>query len=142
MTHKIMILQAPFYPDITAMLLDGAQTVLAETHNSDSEIISVPGALEIPAALARFLPHNDIDGFITLGCVIRGQTDHYDLVCRESLRRIGDLTDRYHLALGMGILTVNDRSQACARADPSQGDIGGRAAKACLALIALTQESS
>ncbi len=134
---NIAIIQAPFYADIVDMLRAGAIAVLNRA-TAKTTVITVPGALEIPTALA--MAHHtlkDIDGFVILGCVIRGQTDHYDLVCRESARRIGDLCDRHHVCLGFGLLTVENRDQAWVRADPKQRNLGGRAARVCLDMIAL-----
>ena len=99
------------------------------------ERIAVPGAFEIPGAIA--LAAGRYDGFVALGCVIRGETTHYDYVCGESARGLMDLAVRERLAIGYGIVTVNNADQAWARAAIDRGDKGGDAAHACLAMVAL-----
>jgi len=139
----VLIVEARFYPDIADELLKGAVQALdaaAATH----ERISVPGAFEIPAAIAIALECQRIqparpafDGFVALGCVIRGETTHYDYVCGESARALMDLACREKIALGYGILTVENGKQAWARAGVADKNKGGDAARACLAMIAL-----
>ena len=100
--------------------------------------VFVPGAFEIPAAIAHAAREPAAyDGFVALGCVVRGETSHYDYVCGESARGLMDLSVREGLAIGYGILTVETLAQAEARADPARGDKGGEAARAALAMIAL-----
>jgi len=134
-----MVVQAPFYPDIAADLRTGAQRAL--TH-CDVEVFDVPGALEIPAAIALGArrAHDPFDAFVALGCVIRGQTTHYETVAGESARSLADLALR-GLAVGNGILTCETRAQAAARADPA-GDknAGAAAARAALALRAIKKQ--
>ena len=136
-----LIVEARFYDDIQDALLAAAIEQLDEagvTH----EVITVPGALEIPAATAIAIEAADkagrpYDAVVALGCVIRGETSHYDTVCQESARGLMDLTIQYDLAIGNGIITVENEDQAWARAKPEDQDKGGGAAKACLTMVAL-----
>jgi len=139
----VLIVEARFYPDIADELLKGAVQALDDA-GSAHERLSVPGAFEIPAAIAMALESQRIrpsasafDGFLALGCVIRGETTHYDYVCGESARALMDLACREKIALGYGILTVENGKQAWARAGVSDKNKGGDAARACLAMIAL-----
>lgn len=136
---KVLIIEAPYYEDIAAFLRQGAMAAL-EREKVGYDILSVPGALEIPAAL-KFSLDKDYDAYIALGCVIRGQTSHYDIVCNESARGIYALVLAHDLALGNGILTVESKEQAIARADPAQKDKGGDAARAALAMLALKNQA-
>ena len=136
---RILIVAAPYYPTIHSMLLAGAERALAK-RTAEYRCIEVPGALEIPAAirLAAIRPGSGwADGYVALGCVIRGETTHYDTVARESARGIMDLGIREGIAIGNGILTVESVDQARVRADPTGKDTGGHAARACLALVDL-----
>ncbi len=131
---RLLLALAPYYREIGEQLRSGAMTAINEVEAS-AETILVPGAFELPAAIAhaaRFY-----DGFIALGCVVRGETSHYDYVCGESARALMDLSVRDGLAIGYGILTVDTLAQAEARADPARGDKGGEAARAALTMIAL-----
>ena len=136
---NILIVEARFYDDIADALVDGAAAVLDDA-GASYERLRVPGAFEIPAAIgfaARSAHAAGFDGFIGLGCVIRGQTTHYDYVCQESARGLQDLAVRDGVALGYGILTCETREQAMARASRDEHDRGGAAARACLAMIEL-----
>jgi 6,7-dimethyl-8-ribityllumazine synthase len=141
-TH-VLIVEARFYPDIADEMLKGAVAAL-EAAGATHETVSVPGAFEIPAAI-RFASEawkggklvRPFDGYVALGCVIRGETTHYDYVCVESARGLQDLAFREGLAIGYGILTVENADQARARAKRDRKDKGGDAAKACLAMIAI-----
>lgn len=133
---RILIVEARFYSDIADELLKGATDVL-EAHGAEYEVVSVPGAFEIPAAIAMAEKHRSYDGYVALGCVIRGETTHYDYVAGESARALMDLTVDERLAIGYGVLTVEDEDQAWARARVSEGDKGGAVARACLDMIAL-----
>ena len=139
--HHLLIVEARFYDDLADELLRGAVAAI-ERAGATWERVTVPGALEIPAALAMALEAVDggrarFDGYVALGCVIRGETTHYDTVCEESARGLMDLSIHYDLAIGNGIITVEDEDQAWARAKPEELDKGGGAAKACLAMVAL-----
>lgn len=136
---KVLIVNAPYYKNISDLLLEGATQAL-RNQNIDYEIIEVPGALEIPAAIS--IKQNSYDGFVALGCVIRGETSHYDIVAGESARAIMDLTIHKHLAIGNGILTCENRDQAELRADPVQKNKGADAANAALQLIKLKDKVS
>lgn len=135
---RILVIEAPFYPEISDALAQGALAVLAAAGAAVTRVI-VPGALEIPAAI-RYALGGGWDGYVALGCVIRGETSHYDIVCNESARGVQALALEHGLAVGFGVLTVEDDIQAWARARPTEGDKGGDAARACLAMIALRRE--
>ena len=141
---NLLIVIARFYEDIADALLQGASQVL-DGAGATYETVEVPGVLEIPAAVAIAMAamkngRRHYDGFITLGCVIRGETTHYDVVCNESARALMDLSVNHQLALGNGIQTVENTDQAWARAKPADKNKGGGAAKAALAMIALRQK--
>lgn len=134
----ILLVEARFYPGIADALLAGAQARI-EAAGSTCERVTVPGALEIPPAIALAADSSKFDGFVALGCVIRGETTHYDYVCGESARKLMDLAADRRLAIGNGILTVENEAQAWARARPEELDKGGDAAEAALALLGLRQ---
>ncbi len=137
MAH-LLIIMADFYGDIAEHQLAGAAEMLDDgSHTYD--IARVPGALEIPGAIALAQQSGSYDGYVALGCVIRGETSHYDTVCNESARGIMELTVKNKLAIGNGILTVESRAQAMARADVKQKNKGGGAAQAALVLMTLKQ---
>lgn len=132
---KLLVIEARYYNDINDMLLKGVYRVTKE-YGAEVDVITVPGALEIPAALNMTLRGNhNYDAFIVLGCIIRGETSHYDVVCNESARGVYDLVQRHNLALGNGILTTEDMAQAEARADMARKDKGGHAAAAALRML-------
>ena len=137
---RVLVVEARYYDDIADELLRGAEAVLAAA-GAGWDRISVPGVLEIPAALAMALDAEAgrarYDGFVLLGCVIRGETTHYDIVATESAREIMRLATENRLALGNGILTVENGAQAWARARRAEKDKGGMAARAALAMIEL-----
>jgi 6,7-dimethyl-8-ribityllumazine synthase len=141
---RILVVEARYYDDIADMLLRGARRVLREAQ-ADVDLITVPGALEIPAAImivlhgasARERPY---DGVVALGCVIRGETSHYDIVAGESARAIMDISIALDMPVGNGILTVDSDAQARARARTTGGDKGGGAARAALALVRLKRQ--
>jgi len=134
--QKILIIQAPYYQKISQMLLEGASHAL-RSENIEFDIIEVAGALEIPAAIAIAKDSEKYMGFIALGCVIRGETSHYDYVCQESAHGLNLLAINHKLAIGNGIITVENEDQAIARANPKQKNKGGFAAQACLQMIQL-----
>jgi 6,7-dimethyl-8-ribityllumazine synthase len=127
-----------FYTHLADLLVQGAIREI-EKRGARHSRISVPGAFEIPAAILLALGTGRYDGYVALGCVIRGETTHYDYVCGESARGLMDLSLRHGLAIGYGILTVENEAQALARARPDRKDKGGGAAAACLDMIALRQ---
>jgi 6,7-dimethyl-8-ribityllumazine synthase len=132
---KVLIVVAPYYRDIADGLIAGAQAVL-EKAGATHEIVEVPGALEVPPAIALAERLAQFDGYVALGCVIRGETTHYDTVCNDSSRGLMML-GLGGAAIGNGILTVENREQAAVRADPAGQDKGGGAAAAALHLVAL-----
>ena len=132
---KILIVQACFYKNISKMLLDGAITEIKK-HGFDYEIIDVLGALEIPAAITFARESEEYDGYVALGCVIRGETSHYDIVSGESARGLMKLSLK-RIAIGNGILTTENEAQAIVRADPKQKNKGGFAALACIKMMEL-----
>lgn len=138
---RVLIVEARFYDDIADALLEGATLALNKA-GAAIETITVPGALEIPAAIAWAGETGRYDGFVALGCVIRGETTHYDIVSNESARGLMDLTISRGLAIGNGIITVENEDQAWARAKASDLDKGGGAAAACLAMMALKKRLS
>jgi 6,7-dimethyl-8-ribityllumazine synthase len=132
---KLLIVEARFYEHLSDLLLEGARAAIeAEGHGHD--IVTVPGALEIPAAIS--LAADRYDGFVALGVVIRGETYHFEIVAGESARGLMALT-LDGLAIGNGILTVEDEAQALARARRTDKDKGGEAAKAALAMMKLKE---
>ena len=133
----ILIVEARFYPHLNDMLLAGARAAI-EAAGHRHEMISVPGALELPAAIALAARSGRFGAFVALGVVIRGETFHFEIVAQESARGLLALT-LDGLAIGNGILTVENEAQAIARADPAQGDKGGDAARAALALHELAE---
>ena len=130
---RFLIVEARYYDDIGGMLYSGARHAL-EVAGATIEVLSVPGALEIPICLAMALDRGDVDGAVALGCVIRGDTYHFEIVCNESARALTRLAVDERLPFGNGILTVETEEQGLQRADPKHGDKGGDAARAALAL--------
>ena len=141
---RMLIVQARFYPHIADALLAGCTRVLDEA-GAQYECITVPGALEIPAAIAMALDaakRQPYDGVVALGCVIQGETYHFELVSNESARGLMDLSIQRQLAIGNGILTVDNEAQALARATADERNKGASAARAALAMIALKRKLS
>ncbi|MDC8753236.1 6,7-dimethyl-8-ribityllumazine synthase [Erythrobacter sp. sf7] len=134
---RILIVEARFYAHLNDMLIAGARAAL-EADGHEVEVLTVPGALEIPGAIALAAESEQYDGFVAIGVVIRGETYHFEIVAGESARAIMALT-MDGIAIGNGILTVENETQALVRADPAQKDKGGEAAKAALALLALQE---
>lgn len=132
---RILIVEARFYEHLNDLLLAGARAVI-EAAGHRHETITVPGALEVPGAIALASDSGRYDGYVALGVVIRGETYHFEIVANESARGIMALT-MDGIAIGNGILTTEDEAQAIARADPAQLDKGGGAAKAALAMLDL-----
>jgi 6,7-dimethyl-8-ribityllumazine synthase len=131
----ILLAEARFYPHLNDMLLAGARAA-AEAAGHSHETLTVPGVLELPGAIALAARSGRFCAFVALGVVIRGETYHFEVVAGESARGLMDLTLQ-GFAIGNGILTVEDEDQAVVRADPSQGDKGGGAVRAALALFDL-----
>ncbi len=134
----ILLVEARFYPHLNDMLLEGARAAI-EAAGHKHETITVPGALELPAAIALAAKSGRFCAFVALGVVIRGETYHFEVVAEESARALMELTlDGF--AIGNGILTVEKEEQALVRADPRQLDKGGHAAQAALALFDLREK--
>lgn len=141
MGKHFLIIEARFYTDIADELVKGATAEL-DSRDATYERIEVPGVLEAPAALAMAIQASETldqayDGYVMLGCVIRGETSHYDIVANESARAIMDLATKHQLALGNGILTVENKDQAWARAGVENGNKGGFAANAAAHMVEL-----
>ncbi len=134
---KLLIVEARFYAHLNDMLIAGAKAAI-EAAGHEAEVLTVPGALEVPGAIAMAAESGEFDGFVAIGVVIRGETYHFEIVAGESARAIMALT-MDGIAIGNGILTVENEDQALVRADPAQKDKGGEAAKAALALLALAE---
>ena len=137
---RFLVVEARFYDNIGDDLLAGAKRAL-EAAGAGYDVVTVPGALEIPAAARMLTRGGRYAGVVALGCVIRGETYHFEIVAGESSRALMDLSVAYELPIGNGILTVEDEEQALVRADPARGDKGGDAARAALALHALKQQA-
>ena len=135
---KLLIVVAPYYRDIADNLVAGAKAKAAAV-GAEVDVLEVPGALEIPSAIAMAGRLADFDGYVALGCIIRGKTTHYDTVCNDSSRGLMML-GLGGSCIGNGILTVENRDQAVVRADPAGQDKGGGAALAALHLIAISRK--
>ena len=135
---RVLIAEARFYPHLNDLLLQGARAAI-EAAGHKHETLTVPGALELPGAIALAARSGRFCAFVALGVVIRGETYHFEVVSEESARALMDLTTKGY-AIGNGILTVENEEQAVVRADPKQGDKGGHAARAALALFELREK--
>ena len=135
---KFLIVEARFYDHLNEMLIDGARGAL-EAGGHQVDVITVPGALEIPGAIALADQSDQYDGYVAIGVVIRGETYHFEIVAGESARGIMALT-MDGVAIGNGILTVENEAQALVRADPRRKNKGGEAAEAAMALLALKEK--
>ena len=158
MTSRVMIVEARFYEDIADSMMESAKAEL-DRAGATYECFRVPGAFELPGAIRMAIGAQELrlyssgeasndtvvglpgyDGYIALGCVIRGETTHYDYVCQESARGLNDLVLRYGIALGYGVITVENKEQALDRACRGRHDRAGAAARACLAMIELGRQ--
>jgi 6,7-dimethyl-8-ribityllumazine synthase len=134
----LLVVEARFYDHIADALLNGATAAIARA-GATFELVTVPGALEIPGAIAMAIASGKgFDGYVALGCVIRGETTHYETVANESARALMDITVAHRAPLGNGILTVENEAQALVRADPARGDKGGAAVIAALTMLAVS----
>lgn len=134
---RVLIAEARFYDHLNDLLLAGARAAVGAAGHRH-ETVTVPGALELPGALALAAETGRYDAYVALGVVIRGETYHFEVVSNESARGIMALT-LDGLAIGNGVLTVEDEAQALARADPARGNKGGAAAEAALAMLTLKE---
>lgn len=135
---KVLIVVAPYYKDIADNLVAGAKGIL-EQAGASFDVVEVPGALEVPTAVRIAHRQSNFDGFVALGCVIRGETTHYETVCNDSSRAL-QLLGLDGACIGNGILTVENYDQAALRAEPNGQNKGGGAAMAALHLVALTRK--
>jgi 6,7-dimethyl-8-ribityllumazine synthase len=135
---KFLIVEARFYDHLNDMLIAGAKAAL-KAKGHEVEVVTVPGALEIPGTIAMAAESQGYDGFVAIGVVIRGETYHFEIVAGESARAIMALT-MDGIAIGNGILTVENEAQAIVRADPAQKDKGGEAAVAAMRLLELSEK--
>jgi 6,7-dimethyl-8-ribityllumazine synthase len=142
----VLIVEARYYEDVADELLKGAVAAL-DAAGVPYDKVSVPGAFELPAAIRYAIKSREFnpvrrrfDGYIALGCVIRGETAHFDYVCQECARGIQELINGYTLAVGFGVLTVDDHKQAMERASIKKRNKGGEAANTCLKMIALKRQ--
>ncbi len=135
---RFLIVEARFYDHLNDMLVDGAKSAL-EAAGHEAEVLTVPGALEVPGAIALASDSGQYDAFVAIGVVIRGETYHFEIVAGESARGIMALT-MDGVAIGNGIITVENEEQALARADKTRKDKGGEAAKAAIALLELREK--
>ena len=135
---KVLLVCSPYYKDITQNLIKGAIKVL-RSNSVEYKIINVPGALEIAPSIKIYSEKSSkdilFDGFVALGCIIKGETYHFEIVSNESARALSDLSITYSLPIGNGILTVENKEQAIKRSDPLRLNKGAGAALACLSLI-------
>ena len=135
---KVLLVCSPYYQNITNNLIEGAIKAL-KSHYVEYKILNVPGALEIAPAIKLVIDKSIkkplFDGFVALGCIIRGETYHFEIVANESSRALTDLSLNYSIPIGNGILTVSNLDQAIKRSDPLQFDKGADAAMACISLI-------
>ncbi len=145
-TPHLLIVEARYYEQISDELAKGAVAAL-DAAGATYDRLAVPGAFEIPAAIRMSIKAMELvggrrryDGYVALGCVIRGETSHYDYVCGECARGLMDLTLEYSVAMGFGVLTVEDEAQAWVRASVDQGDKGGVVANAALRMIDVKRE--
>jgi 6,7-dimethyl-8-ribityllumazine synthase len=141
---KLLIVEARFYDDLADALLDGAKSALDDA-GAKYDVVTVPGALEIPAVISFALDAEadggkGYDGYVALGTVIRGETHHFDIVANESARALMDLSVQESICVGNGILTTENEEQAWVRAKRTEGDKGGFAARAALTMIALRKQ--
>lgn len=134
----ILLVVSPYYEDISTMLVSGATRAIYEAEHT-AEMITVPGALEIPAAIAMAAKTGRYAAYVALGCIIRGETYHFEVVSNESARGLQELAIQHHLPIGNGILTVDSMAQATARADTAQGNKGGDAARAALRMLGIAE---
>ncbi len=143
-SNRILVIEARFYDEIADGLVEGTIAALKEA-GAEHELITVPGILELPSALLyAWTGHREwehgYDGAVVLGCAVKGETDHYEHVCRESMSGVQRVALDIKIPVGNGILTVPTWELAQHRSDPKRGDAGGRAAKACLRLIELRRQ--
>lgn len=134
---SLLIINSNFYKNISNNLIKGSKEIL-DNNGFDFKLINVPGALEMPIVLKKY--KNDFDGFIILGCVIRGETSHYDLVVNITSAEIYNISNNYMLPLGFALITAENLEQARVRSDPEKKNYGGKATKTCLEMIKILKK--
>ncbi|SHJ34484.1 6,7-dimethyl-8-ribityllumazine synthase [Roseomonas rosea] len=135
---RVLVIQAPYYADVVGGMVDGALAVLAGI-GGESEVVDVAGAFELPAALRMAIRTQKYDGYLVFGCVVKGETDHYDHICREACRGVMDISVETAAPIGFGLLTVHSIQQAIARSSPDRHNKGVEAANAMIGQIALAR---
>ena len=130
---KVCIIVSNFYPEISKLLIDGAVSKLKKNKISNFQIITVPGTFEIPVVVSNLI--DKYDGFIVLGCIIKGQTSHFHYLCSSVISALTNLSIKSKKPIGNGILTCNNKKQAVVRADPKKKDKGGKAAEAIISVL-------
>ena len=135
---RVLVIQAPYYADVVGGMVDGALAVLAGL-GAETEVVDVAGAFELPAALRMAIRAGGHDGFLVFGCVVKGETDHYDHICREACRGVMDLSVETGAPIGFGLLTVHTLQQAIARSSADRHNKGVEAANAMIGQIALAR---
>jgi 6,7-dimethyl-8-ribityllumazine synthase len=135
---RVLVIQAPYYAEVVGGMVEGAQALLAGV-GAEVEVVDVAGAFELPAALRMALRAGAHEGYLVFGCVVRGETDHYEHICREACRGVMDLSVETGAPIGFGLLTVHTLEQAVARSSPDRHNKGVEAANALLGQIALAR---
>ncbi|MCR0980441.1 6,7-dimethyl-8-ribityllumazine synthase [Roseomonas populi] len=135
---RVLVIQAPYYADVVGGMVDGALAVLAGI-GAEAEVVDVAGAFELPAALRMAIRAGRWDGFLVFGCVVKGETDHYDHICREACRGVMDISVETMAPIGFGLLTVHTIQQAIARSSADRHNKGVEAANAMIGQIALVR---
>ena len=135
---KVGVVVSNFYPKISKMLIDGAVSKLKKRKLSNFQIINVPGTNEIPVVVSNLV--NKYDGFIVLGCIIKGQTTHFNYLCSSVFNALANLSAISKIPIGNGILTCNNKNQAKNRADPEKKDKGGHAAEALVSVLNIIEK--
>ena len=139
---RVLIIESPYYADVARAMREGAAAEI-EAAGASYKVVAVPGALEIPQALAVYMDSDasiDFDGVVAIGCVIRGETSHYDIVCNNTNHWLYTTANEFGIPVGNAILTVDSHAQAMARATGGRAGKGGDAAYACLSLVALRRD--
>jgi 6,7-dimethyl-8-ribityllumazine synthase len=134
----VLVIQAPYYADVVGGMVDGALAVLAGL-GAEAEVVDVAGAFELPAALRMGIHRGKYEGYLVFGCVVKGETDHYDHICREACRGVMDISVETAAPIGFGLLTVHSIQQAIARSSPDRHNKGVEAANAMIGQIALAR---
>ncbi|MBP0492279.1 6,7-dimethyl-8-ribityllumazine synthase [Roseomonas indoligenes] len=135
---RVLVIQAPYYEAVVGGMVDGALAILAGV-GAEAEIVDVAGAFELPAALRMAIRAGRWDGYLVFGCVVKGETDHYEHICREACRGVMDISVETLAPIGFGLLTVQTLEQAIARSSPDRHNKGVEAANAMIGQIALAR---